>query len=367
MASVAKFRLVDAPRLLSHCNRTQRNPGQHIHKERTPLNFNLADGHGSLTDYQFARGRVYDKNVKMMKRDDVKAVCSWAVTYPKEMCHQEIGPDNEEYYAPNDPDECREFFTHAYNFFKDRHGEENVVSAYVHMDENMPHMHFIFVPIVRAKDDRSFKVCAKEALHGCFGAKFQIELQDYISQNMNKEVHMVRQETVDYERNVRELKKKTLNQKCADLAKQISRSEEQLERNLTALAAVSKAAEGAKEAKIKVTSHNGFTVMRDEDWRNIQRQMKEINALRAERREVRRALEEFRDANKERENQELRKQNDELLKDNDQMKNELAELKGFMYGTKIKGRTLMEVYKEVNKKRQHQHRQFMQYMDHARR
>ena len=38
------------------------------------------------------------------------------------------------------------------------------------MDENVPHMHFTFVPIVKDKNG-GLKVCAKEALADCYGAK----------------------------------------------------------------------------------------------------------------------------------------------------------------------------------------------------
>ena len=52
MASVAKFRMNEAPRLLAHCSRTQKNSGSHIHKDRTELNFNMAYGqHTGLSDY----------------------------------------------------------------------------------------------------------------------------------------------------------------------------------------------------------------------------------------------------------------------------------------------------------------------------
>ena len=48
MASVAKFKLNEAPRLLTHCSRTQKTPGSHIHQERTCLNFNMAAMRGFL-------------------------------------------------------------------------------------------------------------------------------------------------------------------------------------------------------------------------------------------------------------------------------------------------------------------------------
>ena len=56
MASVAKFKLNEAPRLLTHCSRTQKTPGSHIHQERTCLNFNMAAGrHEGVSDYEFVK------------------------------------------------------------------------------------------------------------------------------------------------------------------------------------------------------------------------------------------------------------------------------------------------------------------------
>ena len=55
--------------------------------------------------------------------------CEWLVTCPKEL----VGRD-------------REFFDMVWDFCKDRYGEDNMISGYVHMDEVTPHMHMIFVP-----------------------------------------------------------------------------------------------------------------------------------------------------------------------------------------------------------------------------
>ena len=246
MASVAKFKLNEAPRLLTHCSRTQKTPGSHIHQERTCLNFNMAAGrHEGVSDYEFVKDKIHQDDVRMLKRDDVKTVCSWAVTMPRELCHEVVDSDGETFYVPNDDEECRDFFKYSYDFFKEKHGEENIISAYVHMDENVPHMHFTFVPIVKDKNG-GLKVCAKEALADCYGAKFQIALQDYVSERMGKELNMVKKDTVDYERNVKELKKKTLNERCAYLARQISRSEEELARKERVLKTLEKS-EKAKE------------------------------------------------------------------------------------------------------------------------
>lgn len=39
------------------------------------------------------------------------------------------------------------FFQDSYNFLSERYGQDNVISATVHLDERTPHMHFNFVPI----------------------------------------------------------------------------------------------------------------------------------------------------------------------------------------------------------------------------
>jgi len=51
------------------------------------------------------------------------------------------------------------FFQHAYDFLKDKVGEENIIAAVVHMDEATPHMHLCFVPLTRDK-----RLSAKEIL-----------------------------------------------------------------------------------------------------------------------------------------------------------------------------------------------------------
>ena len=45
--------------------------------------------------------------------------------------------------------EMREYFIRAFEFLKERVGEDNSISAVVHMDEKTPHMHLCFVPLTR--------------------------------------------------------------------------------------------------------------------------------------------------------------------------------------------------------------------------
>ncbi|EQC3668053.1 MobV family relaxase, partial [Campylobacter jejuni] len=55
------------------------------------------------------------------------------------------------------PEQEREFFKTAYDFYCEKYGKENVISAMVHKDETTPHLHLLIVPLT--KDGR---LCAKE-------------------------------------------------------------------------------------------------------------------------------------------------------------------------------------------------------------
>lgn len=213
------------------------------------------------------------------------------------------------------------------------------------MDENVPHMHFTFVPIVKDKNG-GLKVCAKEALADCYGAKFQIALQDYVSERMGKELNMVKKDTVDYERNVKELKKKTLNERCAYLARQISRSEEELARKERVLKTLEKS-EKAKENidNIKTSTSNGYTIISNADWLQVKPLIKSIAAMKTERAELIKMLKEFENTNTAKENQDLRSQAEQLAKENQVLEKELEKVKQFMEETEVgSGLTVMDLY-----------------------
>lgn len=55
--------------------------------------------------------------------------------------------------------EMPEYFNRAFDFLKERVGEENIISAVVHMDEKTPHLHLCFVPLTKDK-----RLSAKEIL-----------------------------------------------------------------------------------------------------------------------------------------------------------------------------------------------------------
>ena len=67
--------------------------------------------------------------------------------------------------------ETKRYFEESYKFvcnYKNL-GEENIISAVVHLDEGVPHMHLVFVPVIHTKDKEgndTDKVCSRDFWKG---------------------------------------------------------------------------------------------------------------------------------------------------------------------------------------------------------
>lgn len=143
---VTKYTRGTLGHMLGHYDRTKDGLGENVIPERTQLNYNLAVDDQPLKQLDFVHKRLGE--VRYLKRKDVNVLCDWVVTMPKDLA--------DEYREP--------FFKAAYNFFAEKYGHDNVVSAYVHMDEMQPHMHFAFVPVVADRKRDGWKLSAKEAI-----------------------------------------------------------------------------------------------------------------------------------------------------------------------------------------------------------
>lgn len=96
--------------------------------ERTRKNWNAVENNGGV---EFINSRIEDLELKRKPRKDAVKMIDIVLTLPKEV------PAEYE----------KDFFKAAANFFSEKFGKENVISAWVHEDETTPHMHFAFVPI----------------------------------------------------------------------------------------------------------------------------------------------------------------------------------------------------------------------------
>ncbi len=169
---------------------------QDIDTEKSDLNYNLAPEHNQI---DFIRQRCSE--VQCLNRKDVNVMCSWVVTAPKNL----------------DQAEEKAFFKHTYDFLADRYGEKNVVSAYVHLDEKSPHMHFAFVPVAMDKNKGIEKVSAKEVITRSDLQSFHTDLEKHLERAMGHEVDILNEATKEGNRSIDELKKGSAMKKVEEL------------------------------------------------------------------------------------------------------------------------------------------------------
>ena len=114
----------------------------------------------SYTD--FINERIKELNLPKAPRKDAVLMASFV-----------LGSDRE-FFNTLDEDEQNHFFRDCTNFFIDRYGRRNIISAVVHNDETTPHMHLNLIPI---KDGR---LCAKDLLNRNELSKLQTEFHEKV-------------------------------------------------------------------------------------------------------------------------------------------------------------------------------------------
>ena len=124
-----------------------------IDKSRIAQNYHLVTPRWSYE--QEIKHRIQMAGCRV-RRDSVKFVDTLVTVSPE--------------FAKAHEAEMPEYFNRAFDFLKERVGEENVFSAVVHMDAKTPHMHLCFVPLTKDK-----RLSAKEILGN---KKAMIQWQD---------------------------------------------------------------------------------------------------------------------------------------------------------------------------------------------
>lgn len=164
---------------------------QSINPERSHLNYNLAPER-KISQSEYVRQRTNE--VQCLNRKDVKVMCSWVVTKPKDL------PQEQE----------KAFFEQTYKFLENRYGgEKNVVSAFVHMDENQPHLHFAFVPVVTDKKKGIEKVSAKECVDRKELQTFHKDLSKHMEHYFGHDIGIINEATREGNKSIEELKRQS--------------------------------------------------------------------------------------------------------------------------------------------------------------
>lgn len=198
MAHVAKFTRGASGHMLGHYSREKEHLPDNIKPELTHLNYNLAEEYQPMKQIDFVRRRLSE--VKVQNRSDVNVLCDWVVTAPKDLPLEDMG----------------RFFESTHVFLAGKYGKENVVSAYVHMDEATPHLHFAFIPVVPDRKKGGYKVSAKECITKSQLKSFHNELQRCLEKELGHSVSILNEATREGNRSIVELKRGTAMEKIRE-------------------------------------------------------------------------------------------------------------------------------------------------------
>ena len=204
MANVKKFTRAEIGVVTRHFERAKNKDGEYlkwsnqdIDTSKSHLNYNLVEH--NLAQLDFINNRCSE--VRCYKRKDVNVMVSWVLTAPKELFETEY----------------QKFFEEGYKFFNSKYGEENCISAYVHMDEVTPHMHYAFVPVTTDKKRGDLKVSAKEIITRNHLQTFHQELDEYMTKIFGRDIGVFSEITRDKGNlEVSELKRRTLENKLEE-------------------------------------------------------------------------------------------------------------------------------------------------------
>ncbi len=138
-----KYKRENLKGIYRHNERRNKNySNKNINPKLSHLNYSLKDCKHS-----------YEKEFDLIKekynlKGQIKTVSNIACEY--------IITSDKEYFNSIGIDETKRYFETAYKFvceYKNL-GEQYILSAKVHMDEETPHMHLVFIPVIHTKDKK---------------------------------------------------------------------------------------------------------------------------------------------------------------------------------------------------------------------
>ena len=142
----------------THNDRKAKNhTNKDIDLSKTHLNYYIKKNNYTYTK-EFDKLRK-EQNLAGHLRENSIIMCQMIFTSDQEFFDR-IGEQETKRYF----DECYKFICNYKNL-----GEENIISAVVHLDEGTPHLHLIFVPVVHTKNKENKpikKICARDFWKG---------------------------------------------------------------------------------------------------------------------------------------------------------------------------------------------------------
>ena len=138
-----KYKRENLKGIYRHNERRNKNySNKNINKELSYMNYSLKECNHS-----------YEKEFEIIKekynlKGQIKVVSNIACEY--------IITSDKEFFETIGEEEIKRYFETAYKFVSEYKnlGEQYIMSAKVHMDEETPHMHLVFIPVVHTQDKK---------------------------------------------------------------------------------------------------------------------------------------------------------------------------------------------------------------------
>lgn len=102
--------------------------------------------------YQAVKERIEQLHLPRAVRKDAVVMAQVLVT------------SDHDFFEGLTPEQTQQFFRDSYDFLANRYGQENMISAMVHMDERTPHMHVNFVPVTSDGKLSAKRLLTRQAL-----------------------------------------------------------------------------------------------------------------------------------------------------------------------------------------------------------
>ncbi len=138
-----KYKRENLKGIFRHNERRNKNySNENIDKEKTYLNY-------SIKSPQYSYEKEFDRiKEKYNLKGQIKTVSNIACEY--------IITSDHDFFETIGEEETKRYFETAYKFVTEYKnlGEQYILSAKVHMDEQSPHMHLIFLPVVHTTDKK---------------------------------------------------------------------------------------------------------------------------------------------------------------------------------------------------------------------
>lgn len=167
---VARMQKMKAGNLGGAFRHNERIYENHSNKDIDPKKSNL---NYELTDRN--RKVSYESQIKDYVNEN--KISNRAIRKDAVLCDEWIITSDKKFFENLSPEETREFFETAKDYFAQNYGEQNIAYASVHLDESTPHMHMGVVPM------RDGKLSSKAMFDRAELLKIQDELPKHMKEH----------------------------------------------------------------------------------------------------------------------------------------------------------------------------------------